>query len=163
MLILGIDPGLATTGYGIINGKGNNLEIVTYGSITTPKDKEYSKRLKKIYDEICKLIESFKPTIMAIEELFFCRNVKSALNVGQARGVIILAGSKKNIEVREYTPLQIKQAITGFGRANKNQVQEMVKLLLNLKYCPCPDHAADALAAAICCAHSLKIENLRKE
>lgn len=160
MLILGIDPGLATTGYGIINCKGNNLEIVAYGSIATPKDKEYSKRLKKIYDEICKLIENFKPTVMAVEELFFCRNIKSALNVGQARGVIILAGSKKNIEVREYTPLQIKQAITGFGRAKKNQVQEMVKLLLNLKEHLCPNHAADALAAAICCAHSLKIENL---
>lgn len=160
MLILGIDPGLATTGYGIINCNGNNLEIVTYGSIVTSKDKEYSKRLKKVYDEICKLIENFKPTVMAVEELFFCKNIKSALNVGQTRGVIILAGSKKNIEVREYTPLQIKQAITGFGWAKKNQVQEMVKLLLNLKEHPCPDHAADALAAAICCAHSLKIENL---
>ncbi|MDI6786244.1 MAG: crossover junction endodeoxyribonuclease RuvC [bacterium] len=162
MLILGIDPGLANTGYGIINHNGNSLQIVTYGCIVTSSNKEYSGRLNKIYDKVSELIESYKPTVMAVEELFFCKNAKTALNVGQARGVIILAGSKQNIKIKEYTPLQIKQAVTGFGYAKKDQVQEMVKLLLNLKKPLYPDDAADALAAAICCAHNLKTDTLER-
>jgi crossover junction endodeoxyribonuclease RuvC len=159
---MGIDPGLATTGYGIISNKGENLSLITYGCINTKSRKEFSQRLIKIYEGVNRLIEEFKPSIMAIEELFFCRNIKTALSVGQAKGVILLAASLRNLEIREYTPLEVKQAITGFGQAKKIQVQEMVKVLLHLREMPYPDDAADALAIAICHAHGRKLQAFRE-
>jgi len=162
LIILGIDPGLANIGYGVIDKDGDSLKVVDYGCIITKSNQEYMKRLEKIYDEVYRLIKDYQPAVMAIEELFFCKNIKTALNVGQARGVIILAGSQGNIKIKEYTPLQIKQAIVGFGHAKKDQVQEMVKLLLHLKDKPYPDDAADALAVAICHAHCFKMETLKE-
>lgn len=154
MIILGIDPGLATLGYSCVEKKGNNFKKIDYGTITTPADMENINRLNKIYRELNDLIEKYSPEHMAVEELFFNKNVKTAIRVGQARGVILLAGSQKGIEVAEYTPLQVKQAVVGYGRASKNQVQQMVKALLNLDEIPKPDDAADALAISICHGHS---------
>ena len=154
MLILGIDPGIAIVGYSIVECKGNNLKAIDYGCITTDADMLFPDRLKIVYDKLTEIIEKYNPDDLAIEELFFNKNVKTAMKVGQARGVEILAARNKGINTYEYTPLQIKQAVTGYGRADKNQVQEMVKMLLNLKEKPKPDDVADALAVAICHAHS---------
>lgn len=157
MVILGIDPGLATTGYGIIKTQNGKLEIIDYGSILTDGHLPFDSRLVIIYQAIKKLIFTYKPDILVIEEIFFCKNVKTALRIGHVRGVIILAAIESNCQISEYTPLQVKQAITGFGRADKKQIQEMVKILLNLKTIPTPDDAADALALAICHIHSAKL------
>ena len=154
-IILGIDPGIADTGYGLIEkDKSGNLTCLDYGSIVTAAGIDLSKRLKAISKELAGLIEKYRPQMAAVEELFFCKNVKTALIVGQARGVVMLTISQNNIEVMEFTPLQVKQAVSAYGRASKLQVQKMVKLLLNLKELPCPDDAADALAVAICAANS---------
>ena len=144
-----------TTGFGLIKKQGNNLEIIDYGSIKTAAKTEMAIRLDEIFQSLSKLIKKHQPQIMSVEQLFFCKNVKSALAVGQARGVVLLAGGKNKLPVKEFTPLQIKMALTSYGRADKGQVQEMVKIVLKLKDIPKPDHAADALAAAICCAHSI--------
>ncbi|PAB60885.1 crossover junction endodeoxyribonuclease RuvC [Anaeromicrobium sediminis] len=160
MRILGIDPGIAIVGYGIIDYVGNKFKTVDYGAITTDSKMKTSKRLKVIYDSLQELIQVHKPDVIAIEELFFNKNVKTALIVGHARGVCILAGENFNLNIFEYTPLQVKQGIVGYGRAEKKQVQIMVKTLLNLKSVPKPDDVADALAVAICHAHSGKFGDL---
>lgn len=155
MIILGIDPGLATIGFGIVEKtEQKQLKAIDYGVITTPKDEITPVRLALINDGISFLIDKHKPDAIAIEELFFNTNVTTAINVAQARGVILLASVKHNGNLFEYTPLQIKQALTGTGRAAKQQVQFMVKTLLRLKDIPRPDDAADALAVAITHAHS---------
>ncbi|HZX21041.1 MAG TPA: crossover junction endodeoxyribonuclease RuvC [Clostridia bacterium] len=162
MIILGIDPGLAIVGCGIIHYEGNHFKIISYGCITTPSTMSMPMRLKKIYDELNELIIEHNPEVVAIEELFFNTNVKTALLVGQARGIAILAAANNNKEVFEYTPLQVKQGIVGYGRADKTQVQQMVKTLLNLPETPKPDDVADALAVAICHAHTGNFKNMFK-
>lgn len=158
MIILGIDPGIAIVGYSIVQCKGNNFKAIDYGCIKTTADTLLPNRLKIVYDELTEIIKKHKPDELAIEELFFNRNAKSAMKVGQARGVEILAAVNQGLNVYEYTPLQIKQAVTGYGRADKNQVQEMVKMLLNLREKPKPDDVADALAVAICHGSSIKFK-----
>ncbi len=159
MIILGIDPGYATLGYGIIHKIGNSFKPITYGVITTPPEFQPSDRLKKIYDSLMELIETHHPEVMAVEELFFNKNVNTAIQVGQARGVALLTGANAGISVFEYTPLQVKQGVVGYGRAAKNQVRQMVKVLLNLSELPGKADAADALAVAICHGHSVKMIN----
>ncbi len=156
MIILGIDPGTVRIGYGIIDDARNAFALKDYGCLTLSKISTSSLRLKKIYQEIGAIIDEHKPDVLAIEELFFSSNVKTALSVGQARGVIILAAADKKIPTFEYTPLQVKQAVTGYGKADKEQIQLMVKSLLKMKDIPKPDDAADGLALAICHANSRK-------
>ena len=154
MIILGIDPGYAIVGIGVIEYKGNKFRPLEYNAITTDAHTLTSQRLKIIYDEINLFLDKYNPDAVAIEELFFNSNQKTAIAVAQARGVLITAVTNKGIPIFEYTPLQIKQAVTGYGRADKSQIQQMVKMLLNLNAIPKPDDAADALAVAICHAHS---------
>jgi len=153
-IILGIDPGLADTGYGLIEKNNNQLTCLAYGSIKTKAKIEMAGRLEIINKELNKIIKKYQPDLIAVEELFFCKNVKTALIIGQARGVIMLTAKQRKVPLAEYTPLQIKQAVSSYGRAGKQQVQAMVKLLLKLSQTPKPDDAADALAAAICAANS---------
>ena len=150
MKILGIDPGIALVGYGLIEVTGNNFKMLEYGVLKTSKDTPTTERLSYIYQELTDIIDEYKPEEVSIEELFINKNVKTAIKVGQARGVEILACVEKGLRVYEYTPLQIKNALTGVGRAEKHQVQEMVKTILSLDEIPQPDDAADALAAAVC-------------
>jgi len=158
--VLGIDPGTATTGYGLIIENEIGLEVVEYGIISTPADMSMEKRLQIIYNKLLELIDLYHPESCAVEKLFFQRNVTTAISVGQARGVILLALAERNVRFAEYTPLQVKQAVTGYGAANKKQVQMMVQALLTLSDIPKPDDAADALAIAICHAHSTKLADL---
>ena len=151
--IIGIDPGLANAGWGIIDVNGNRITYVAHGSIKTEAGIPTPIRLKEIFDKIQVIIKKYKPDDSGIETLYFAKNVKSALPVAEARGVLTLGLIQSGLNVGEYTPLQIKQAVVGNGRADKNQVQQMVKLLLALDKIPKPDHAADALAAAICHVH----------
>lgn len=150
MRILGIDPGIAIVGFGVLDYDGVNFSVVDYGAITTPAHTPVPDRLKMIYDDLQYVIDKYKPDQMAIEELFFNNNVKTAITVAQARGVLILGASLCGLEVFEYTPLQVKQAVVGYGRAEKMQVQQMVKSILNLHEIPKPDDTADAVAIAIC-------------
>jgi len=159
MIILGIDPGTAIVGYGILEVNGNRLRALDYGCIKTDANLTFPERIKTIYDSLVELINRYKPTDLAVEELFFNKNVKTAILVGQARGVEILAAVNMGLDVFEYTPLQVKQAVVGYGRAEKEQVQEMVRILLNLKEKPKPDDVADALAVAICHGLSLKFKD----
>lgn len=154
MRIIGIDPGYAIMGWGILDLKGNKFSVVDYGSITTDAGVEASKRLQHIYAELGAIIAKYQPEEAAIEELFFNNNAKTVILVGEARGIAILACANAGLEISEYTPLQIKQALVGYGRADKKQVQAMVKAILNLKEVPKPDDTADAVAAAICHGHS---------
>ena len=154
MRILGIDPGYAILGYGIIDVTGNRFSVVDYGAILTDTSMEMPQRLKRLYDGLTDLIKIYEPDEASIEELFFNNNAKTAILVGEARGVAVLACANGGLPIGEYTPLQIKQALVGYCRADKNQVQFMVKPMLNLKSVPKPDDTADALAAAICHAHS---------
>lgn len=147
--ILGIDPGTGIVGFGFLKADSKRLEVVDAGVIRTPAHEASEKRLLTIYDEINLLIKEFKPEWLSIEKLFFSRNVTTAMAVSQSRGVIVLAAIQAGLQIAEYTPLQIKMAITGYGRADKKQMQEMVRVLLNLEAIPKPDDAADALAAAI--------------
>ena len=157
MIILGIDPGTAITGYGVVQTERNGrLRVLGYGSICTLANERTENRLKIIYDEVTKVIDEFSPECMAIEQLFFNQNVRTALAVGQARGVIILAGCNRQLKIGEYTPLQVKQAVTGQGRAPKDQVGFMIRVLLGLPEVPRPDDVADALAVAICHAHNCR-------
>ena len=153
MKILGIDPGYAILGYGVVEKTGNKFKVCSYGAITTDAGMPMMDRLEHIYDSLREIIDEEKPDVAAIEELFFNTNAKTAILVGQARGVAALACVKGGLEIDEYTPLQIKQALVGYGRADKKQVQAMVKTILNLKEVPKPDDTADALAIAICHAH----------
>ncbi len=162
LIIFGIDPGIAIVGFGVIEYSGNKFRTIDYGAIITEPDTPFPQRLKIVYDELTKLLDKYSPDAVAIEELFFNKNVKTAINVGQARGVQLLAVVNKGIPLFEYTPLQVKQGVVGYGRADKRQVQEMVKLLLGLKKIPKPDDVADALAVAICHAHSGNFDQLFK-
>jgi crossover junction endodeoxyribonuclease RuvC len=163
MLVLGIDPGTAITGYGLVKGEDDDLSLVAYGAITTSSDWPLPERLQRIYRELTALIEDQQPTAAAVEELFFSKNVRTALSVGQARGVALLAAANAGLPIHEYTPLQVKQAITGYGRATKDQVQQMVRMLLALGSVPQPDDAADAIAVAICHIHSAKLTAMLRE
>ncbi len=161
-IILGIDPGFADTGYGVIKVENNSTTTLDYGSIKTPAKQPYGDRIEHIYNEILNLIKKYKPSDMAIEQLFFYKNVTTAIKVSQARGVVLLAANQNNLQISEYTPLQIKQSLTGYGRADKKQMQQMVKAILKLNEIPKPDDAADALAVALCCSANQKMENLKK-
>lgn len=162
MRILGIDPGFAIIGIGIIEYTGNRFKVIEYTKITTEAHTDFPERLKCIFNQLNCIIDKYSPDVIAVEELFFNNNAKTAINVGQGRGVILLSGALKNIPVYEYTPLQIKQAVVGYGRATKDQVQQMVKVLLNLEKIPKPDDVADALAVAVCHAHSYKMNDKLK-
>lgn len=153
MRILGIDPGYGRTGYGVIDAYGNRLQAVEYGLIETSPTMSIGGRLKQIYDAIKEIIEKRQPERLAVEQLFFSRNVTTAIAVGQARGVILLAGTQAGLTFAEYTPMQVKQAVVGYGKAEKQQIQEMVKMFLHLSQIPKPDDVADALAIAITDAH----------
>ncbi len=153
MRILGIDPGYAIVGYGIIDYSGGNFSVVSYGAVTTAAGVEFPKRLKSIYDDLITLINKYKPESISVERLYFNTNTTTAIDVAEARGVILLAAENSGLEINEYTPLQVKQAVTGYGKAEKKQVMEMVKNLLKLKSIPKPDDTADALALAICHSH----------
>lgn len=155
MRILGIDPGYAIMGWAVLDLKGNHFAAVDYGSILTDAHTDMPLRLKKLYDELTKIIVKYRPEEASIEELFFNDNAKTVIHVGEARGIAILACVNNGIEVNEYTPLQIKQALVGYGRADKKQVQAMVKAILNLDKVPKPDDTADAIAAAVCHGHSI--------
>ena len=154
MKILGIDPGYALIGYGIISAENGRFKTITFGTITTAADLSFSKRLEIIYRDINQLICEFKPDALSIEKLYFNTNTTTAIDVAQARGVILLAAQMNSIPVYEYTPLQVKSSVTGFGRAEKHQVMEMTRSLLGLKQVPKPDDTADALALAICHANT---------
>ena len=156
MRVLGIDPGFAIVGFGVVDYIGNKFSVVDFGAVTTQAGENIFDRFKQVYDGISEVIARTKPDRVAIEELFFNTNTKTAIHTAEARGILILAAMNAGIPVAEYTPLQVKQAVTGYGRADKNQVQQMVKLLLNLDKIPKPDDAADALAIAICHAHSAR-------
>lgn len=161
MVILGIDPGTATTGFGLIaEDQGGNAAFLRCGVITTPAGMPMPQRLLQIYRDISALIAAANPEAMAIEELFFSRNVTSALAVGQARGVVLLAATQAGVPIFEYKPIEVKQALVGYGRATKQQMQEMVRLMLGLDAVPRPDDAADAVAIAICHLHSARLRNL---
>ncbi len=157
MIILGIDPGFAITGYGVIHFEGNKFKIINHGAIMTTATMPLPQRLNIIYNDLNQIINEYKPDVCAIEELFFNKNVKTALTVGHGRGVAVLCAAQAEIDIYEYTPLQVKQALVGYGRADKNQIQQMVKVILNLSEIPKPDDTADALAVAICHAHSYKL------
>lgn len=159
MQILGIDPGTAIMGYGLIEKQGNRLIPITYASWRTPAHTPMPERLLTLYTGMHALIEAHRPDQVAVEELFFNRNTTTAISVAQARGVVLLAAAQAGIPVYEYTPLQVKQAVVGYGRADKKQVQQMVRALLNLNEIPKPDDTADALAIAICHAHSANLLN----
>lgn len=153
MRIIGIDPGYAIVGYGVIDYDRFRFSTVGYGAVTTAANTPFEERLTSIYDDMTVLLEKYKPDCVAIERLYFNTNTTTAIDVAQARGVILLAAKKAGLGVYEYTPLQVKQAVTGYGKAEKHQVMEMVKSLLSLKAVPKPDDTADALAIAVCHAH----------
>ncbi len=154
MIILGVDPGTALIGYGLIKKAGKELKCLDYGCIKTDPQKSPALRLKELEKELKKIIKKHPPDVAAVEDIFFFKNLKTAMKVSQAKGVILLTLAKNNIPIFEYSPLQMKMGITGFGKAEKSQVQRMVQILLNLKTLPKPDDAADALALAICHSNS---------
>ena len=154
MIILGIDPGLAIVGWGVIEYRNTRFRTLAYGSIQTPAGMRTEERLRAIYDGMRELIEKYHPEAMAVEELFFNTNVTTGIRVAEARGVILLAAEQAGLTIQEYTPMQVKQAVVGYGKAEKKQVIMMVTMLLNLPKPPKPDDTADALAIAICHAHS---------
>lgn len=161
MIILGFDPGLATLGYGVIKKeKGSRFQMLDYGIVSTPKDVNLAVRLTMLEKGVTQIIDKFKPDEIAIEELFFAKNVKTGIAVAHARGVVLLTAIKKCGKIFEYTPLQIKQALTGYGRADKPQIQKMVKMNLGLNSIPRPDDAADALAVALCHAQTNRLSGL---
>jgi crossover junction endodeoxyribonuclease RuvC len=161
MLVIGIDPGTATTGYGLVReNQDGSLSAVDYGAILTPADMPMPLRLLELYKKIKEILFLHRPESGAVEKLFFQRNVSTAISVGQGRGVALLALAESGIDVLEYTPLEVKQAVVGYGGADKGQVQAMVKAILNLAEIPTPDDAADALAIAICHLHSARIRQL---
>ncbi len=163
MRVLGFDPGTATTGYGVVEGKGTRLTHIAHGTIRTPAGEHFAVRLKSIYAEATQLLETYAPDAVAIEKLFFSRNVTTGITVAQARGVLALSAAQANLPIGEFSPLEVKSAVVGYGKADKRQVQEMIKILLNLDALPKPDDAADALAIAICQIHAGKIQALTGE
>ena len=160
MIILGIDPGIATLGYGVIEVTSTSIKMLDYGAVITPKDDSLPLRLKKIEKGVSLILEKYKPEEIAVEELFFVKNITNGIAVAHARGVVLLTAIKECGKIFEYTPLQIKQALTGYGRADKNQIQQMVKTMLCLKGIPRPDDAADALAVALCHSQTNKLGGL---
>ena len=158
MIIFGIDPGFAITGYGVIEKTGNKYKVIDYGVITTKAGLDLSTRLDIMYEEIVSKFNQYNPDYIAMEELFFCKNITTGISVAHGRGVLLLAIAKLKKPFFEYTPLQIKQAITGYGKADKKQMQKMVQVLLNLDSIPKPDEAADALAVALCCGNSERLK-----
>lgn len=151
--ILGIDPGYAIVGYGVLDYNKNRFSVAGFGAITTKAKTPFADRLFDIYNDMITVIDKYKPEVLSIEKLYFNTNSTTAIDVAQARGVIVLAAKVKGVKIFEYTPLQVKQAVTGYGRAEKHQVMEMVKNLLSLERVPKPDDTADALALAICHGH----------
>lgn len=160
MRVIGIDPGTAITGWGVVEGDGNDLRAIAYGVVTTPAGTPLPERLQVIYRELTALLDTWQPESSAIEELFFSKNAKTALAVGHGRGAAMLALANAGLPIAEYKPLEVKQAITGHGGADKQQMQQMVKVLLSLAELPRPDDAADALAVAICHLHSARLRLL---
>ena len=156
MVILGIDPGYAITGYGLIEYVGNHFKLITSGAIETKKGVPFPKRIQKIYDDMLGLIDSYKPDAIAVEELFFNKNITTGIQVAHGRGAVVISASETDTPIYEYTPLQVKQAVVGYGRADKKQVQTMVKAILKLEQIPKLDDTTDAIAIAICHAHSYK-------
>ena len=150
MVILGIDPGYAIVGWGVIDYTANRFQVIAYGAVTTEAKTPFNERLETVYDGICDIINKYKPDALAIEKLFYNTNAKTVIDVAQARGVINLAAQKNGLDIFEYTPLQVKTTVTGYGKAKKPQVMEMTRRLLNLKEVPKPDDTADALAIALC-------------
>lgn len=163
MIIMGIDPGYAIVGTGVVEYRNSKFTLLHYGAITTDAGEDFSDRLLKIYDGMNELIKKYRPDAMAVERLYFTTNQKTAIDVAQARGVIMLAARQNLIDVTEFTPLQVKQAVVGYGKAEKKQVMEMTRLLLGLSEVPKPDDAADALAMAICRAHTGDTKKLERE
>ncbi len=162
MILLGIDPGIANTGYGVIKAESSTFTPLAFGCIRTASKEESAQRLKAIYDELVQLAAEYQPELFVLEDLIFSKNVTSAFAVGEARGIAKLVAASTNRQVYSYPAAQVKQAVVGYGKASKRQVQEMVKLLLRLKEIPHPDHAADALALAICHARSHRVLQLRE-
>jgi crossover junction endodeoxyribonuclease RuvC len=162
-LVLGIDPGTAITGYGLVSQEGDALTLVDYGTINTSQQMSLPQRLQTIYRELGEIISEHHPTAIAVEKLFFSKNVRTALSVGQARGVALLAAADAGVPLHEYTPLQVKQSVVGYGRATKEQIQQLVKMLCGLDFIPQPDDAADAIAVAICHIHSARLEAMLAE
>jgi crossover junction endodeoxyribonuclease RuvC len=160
MRVLGIDPGTAITGYAIVEEDVGELTLIEIGVIRTPANTPLPSRLQSIYNDLLEIVETYQPESSAVEELFFSRNARTAMSVGHARGVTLLALANAGLPIAEYTPMQIKQAVTGYGNAGKHQVQEMVRMLLNLREAPRPDDAADAAAVAICYLHRAKLDDL---
>jgi len=156
MRILGIDPGTGILGFGIIEAAKGKFQLVDGGVIRTPVHEDDAIRLQTIYDELTDIIANTKPEVMSVEKLFFARNVTTAMTVAQARGVVLLCGKQAGLEIHEYTPLQIKMAVTGYGRAEKKQIQEMVRVILGLETVPKPDDCADAIAAALTHAQTMR-------
>lgn len=154
MIIMGIDPGFAITGYGIVKYEGNKFSVIDYDAVTTKAGEDFSGRLLKIDEKLSELIGQYKPDVVSVEELFFNKNIKTAIAAAHGRGVALTAAARLGAPVFEYTPLQVKQSVVGYGRAEKAQVQQMVKVILNLPEIPKPDDVADALAVAICHGHS---------
>ena len=163
MLVLGIDPGTAITGYGLVRETDSELELVDYGVVNTPAGQPMVQRLQTIYRELHEVATRYRPDSAGVEKLFFSKNVRTAMSVGQARGVALLALADAGLPIGEYTPLEIKQAVAGYGGADKRQVQFMVATLLNMPDIPRPDDAADALAVAICHAHTARFERLLED
>lgn len=153
MVILGIDPGYAIVGWGVLEYKANKFRVIDYGAVTTEAKTPFPLRLCDIYNGLCDIIKKYQPEVLSMEKLFYNNNAKTVIDVAQARGVITLAAQQNGIKIAEYTPLQVKQSVTGYGRAVKKQVQEMTRIILNLEMIPKPDDTADALAMAICHAH----------
>ena len=158
MVILGVDPGYATVGWGMVEYRGNRFQTLDYGAVTTGPELPFEQRLERIYDDFTLIIGRYRPQVMAIEKLYFNTNTTTAIGVAQARGCILLAARKGGVKVEEYTPLQVKQSVTGYGKAVKKQVMEMTRMLLGLPEVPKPDDTADALALAICQAHCGRLE-----
>ncbi len=158
MLVLGIDPGTAITGWGIVERDGDSLTLLDYGTVTTSPDTPLPERLQVIYQELGQILARHGPDAVAVEKLFFSKNVRTALAVGQARGVALLAIADAGLPLHEYTPLEVKQSVSGYGRASKEQVQKLVQILLGLDFLPEPDDAADAIAVAICHIHSARLQ-----
>ena len=160
MRIIGIDPGIAIVGYGVVEKEANRYKTITYNAVTTQAHTPLETRLETIYNKINGILDEFRPDVMSVEELFFNNNAKTAFAVGQARGVILLSAVQHKIPIYEYTPLQVKQALTGYGRADKNQIQQMTKSMLGLYEIPKPDDVADALAIAVCHGNSMRFNTL---
>lgn len=160
MLVLGIDPGTATTGFGVVEGRGSRLRAVDYGIISTPAGMDMPDRLCLIHKGLSQIIDRYQPQVAAVEQIFYHRNAKTVITVAQSRGVVLYTAASEGIQVYEYTPLQVKQSVVGYGQAEKRQVQMMVQRILSLKEVPKPDDAADALAVAICHLHGHRLEQI---